>query len=254
MSLPGMMLYRSRGSWAESLDPRAKLVFVALLFVDLIIDHRPWWMLTRFGALVLLWAVSRLPWRLLGYMLLSLGLLFGSTMLYHTLIAAVAGPTAGAVQGLTMCLQIAGLTMLLAFQVATTPPLVLAEGMESLLGPLKRVGVPVHAGVMIFTIALRFLPIVAGEFAKVRTAQIARGAGFHRRSLPHRIRGVLPMLVPVIVASLMRADELATAMDARCYRGDVGRTPLRVYRFTPADWAMVAVAAGCLISGLVYRL
>lgn len=249
-----LLLYRSRGTWAESLDPRAKLTFVCALFIDLIIDHRPAWMAARFGALLALWALARLPWRQLGYMLLSLGLLFASTMVYHTLVAAVAGPASGVTQGIVMCLQIAGLVVLLAFLVHTTPPLVLAEGIEMLLSPLKRVKIPVHAFVMIFAIALRFLPILAGEFEKVRKAQIARGAGFHRRSLPHRLRGLLPMLVPVLVQALLRAQELATAMDARCYRGDVGRTALRLYRMTATDWLVAASGGAVLAESVIYRI
>ncbi len=250
----GALLYQRRGSWAESWDPRAKLLFVLFLGLDLMIDHRPGWMVLRAAAILLLWMLSRLPWRLLGYTLLSLSLLFVSTMVYHVYIVPGGDPGSGLVRGAMMCLQILGFVLLLGFLVYTTPPLVLAEGMEALLSPLKRLRVPVHEAVMIFTIALRFLPILAGEFDKVRKAQIARGAGFHRGRLSQRLRGLLPLLVPVMVQALMRAEELATAMEARCYRGDVGRTRLRCYRMGAADWAVVAVGAACLVSGLTYAV
>lgn len=248
----GALLYQRRGSWAEACDPRAKLLFVLCLGIDLMIDHRPGWMVMRATAILLLWVLSRLPWRLLGYTLLSLSLLFVSTVLYHLVIMPGDDPRAGLVRGLMMCLQILGFVLLLGFLVHTTPPLVLAEGMEALLAPLKRLRVPVHEAVMIFTIALRFLPILAGEFDKVRKAQIARGAGFHRGRLGQRLRGLLPLLVPVVVQALLRAEELATAMEARCYRGDVGRTRLRCYRMAGSDWAVVAVGVACLVSGVAY--
>jgi len=250
----GTLLYQGRGSCAETWDPRAKLLFVLCLVIDLMVDHRPGWMLVRAAAILLLWALSRLPWRLLGYTLLSVSLLFVSTMLYHTVIVPGDDLQTGLIRGAVMCLQILGFVLLLSFLVYTTPPMVLAEGMEALLSPLKRLRVPVHEAVMIFTIALRFLPILAGEFEKVRKAQIARGAGFHRGRLGRRLRGLLPMVVPVIVQALLRAEELATAMEARCYRGDVGRTRLRCYRMRGTDWAVVAVGVACLVSGVTHGI
>jgi energy-coupling factor transport system permease protein len=202
-------------------------------------------------TLLILWVSARLSWRPLLYLLASTGLLLVSTLVYHLLMAGAARD--GLTTGASACLRIAGVVILLAFLVHSTPPLELAEGLESLLSPLKRWRLPVHDGVMIFTIAIRFLPVLLAEFDRIRKAQIARGAGFHRGSLPRRLQGLLPLLVPVFVQSLLRAEELATAMEARCYRGDEGRTPPAPFRLTSLDAllftaALAGLAGSCVAS------
>ncbi len=91
---------------------------------------------------------------------------------------------------------------------------------------------------MMFSIALRFLPILIEEFDKIRKAQLARGGGFHRKGVSTRFRGVLPMLMPLFVMSIIRAKDLAVAMESRCYQGDEGRTPIRMYRLRANDYAV----------------
>ncbi|MNW63819.1 Energy-coupling factor transporter transmembrane protein EcfT [compost metagenome] len=93
---------------------------------------------------------------------------------------------------------------------------------------------------MMFTIALRFLPILVEEIDKIRKAQIARGGGFHRKGVSSRWRGILPMLMPLFVLSILRAKELAVAMESRCYQGDHGRTPIRKYKLHPRDYSILA--------------
>jgi energy-coupling factor transport system permease protein len=262
MTIP---LYEQRNAPAEAWDPRAKMIAVLFLIIALMLNHRLSWMLGLCAGLALLWAFARLPWRLLGYTLASLAMLFVSTLIYHTLLADKRGAggvievgglalsRTGLYSGIGMSLQIAGIVTLLAFLVYSTPPLALAEGAEALLSPLKRLRFPVHDAVMIFTLAIRFLPVLAAEFTKIRNAQIARGAGLHRKSLPHRIKGVVPMLLPVFVQAILRAEELATAMDARCYQGGEGRTRLRVGRFGWGDGALVGVALAYFAASLAVR-
>ncbi len=95
---------------------------------------------------------------------------------------------------------------------------------------------------MMFSIALRFLPILVEEFDKIRKAQLARGGGFHRKGLTSRFGGVLPMLMPLFVMSILRAKDLAVAMESRCYQGEEGRTPIRIYQFKLSDYAVFSFA------------
>jgi energy-coupling factor transport system permease protein len=247
----GTVLFQRRDSWAERWDPRSKLIFTLVAMAGLLCNRSLPWAAALAGALLLLWFSARLPWRPLLYLLASTGLLLLSTLLYHLLLAGAV--RAGLAAGVAACLRIAGVALLLAFLVHSTPPLALAEGLESLLSPLKRWRVPVHDGVMIFTIALRFLPLLLAEFDKIRKAQIARGASFHRGSLPRRLKGLLPLLIPVFVQSLLRAEELATAMEARCYRGDEGRTPSAPFRFVVLDGAMIGAALVGLVGAFLAR-
>lgn len=114
----------------------------------------------------------------------------------------------------------------------TTTPNDLTDGLETLLGPLKKLHVPVHEISMMMSIALRFIPILLEETDKIMKAQQARGADFESGNILQRAKSMVPILVPLFISAFRRADDLATAMEARCYRGDVGRTRMKemVYR------------------------
>lgn len=130
----------------------------------------------------------------------------------------------------------------------TTTPLSLTDGLERLLRPLKKIHVPVHDIAMMMSIAMRFIPILMEETDKIMKAQAARGADFESGSLVQRVKALIPVLVPLFISAFRRADELATAMEARCYRGDVGRTRMKELHYTRADLtAQVCMAAGFAI-------
>jgi len=123
----------------------------------------------------------------------------------------------------------------------TTSPIQLTDGIEALLRPLKIIKVPAHDIAMMMTIALRFIPTLAEEMGKIMKAQKARGADLDTGGLLKRAKSLLPILVPLFVSAFKRADELATAMEARCYRGDVGRTRMRIMKFAKADWIAIGI-------------
>jgi energy-coupling factor transport system permease protein len=126
----------------------------------------------------------------------------------------------------------------------TTSPIALTDGMESLMKPLKAVRFPVHELAMMMTIAMRFIPTLLEETDKIMKAQTARGAEFDSGSVFARAKGMVPLLVPLFVSAFRRADELAFAMESRCYHGGEGRTRMKVLRFHPRDlFAALAVAA-----------
>lgn len=123
----------------------------------------------------------------------------------------------------------------------TTSPIKLTDAIESLLRPLKIIKVPAHDIAMMMTIALRFIPTLADELDKIMKAQKARGADFETGGILKRAKSLVPILVPLFVSAFKRADELATAMEARCYRGDNGRTKLQPMRMRTADWVAIGV-------------
>ena len=136
----------------------------------------------------------------------------------------------------------------------TTSPISLTDGLESLLGPLKKLHVPVHELSMMMCIALRFIPTLIEETDKIMNAQKARGADFETGSIIDRAKALIPVLVPLFISAFRRADELATAMECRCYQGGEGRTKMKLLRYGRNDFfafgglaaliAVIAVLAG----------
>ncbi len=139
---------------------------------------------------------------------------------------------------LRVVLLIAGTSLILTY---TTTPLALTDGLERLLSPLAKIKVPVHEFSLMMTIALRFIPTLIEETGKIMDAQKARGASFSEGSLVKRAKALIPVLVPLFASSFRRADELAVAMECRCYRGGKGRTRMNVLKATFKDFAGVIV-------------
>ena len=142
---------------------------------------------------------------------------------------------------LRIALLVAG-TFMLTY---TTSPIALTDGLESLLGPLKKLGAPVHELAMMMCIALRFIPTLIEETDKIMSAQKARGADFESGNLLSRAKALIPILVPLFISAFRRADELATAMECRCYHGGKGRTKLKQLHFRTSD--VVALLVGVLV-------
>ena len=132
----------------------------------------------------------------------------------------------------------------------TTSPIALTDGIERLLSPLKKLHVPVHEFAMMMSIALRFIPTLIEETDKIISAQKARGADFETGSLIRRAKALIPILVPLFVSAFRRADELATAMECRCYHGGEGRTRMKVLRYTRLD-LIAFLIGGALLAGVI---
>ena len=129
----------------------------------------------------------------------------------------------------------------------TTSPISLTDGLEALLNPLKKLHVPVHELSMMMCIALRFIPTLIEETDKIMSAQKARGADFENGSLMERARALIPILVPLFIGAFRRADELATAMECRCYQGGEGRSKMKILRYRRNDMKAFGLGAGILI-------
>ena len=156
----------------------------------------------------------------------------------------------GVITAIAMMLRISLLIMGTFLLTYTTSPIRLTDGLEDLLGPLKKLGVPVHELAMMMSIALRFIPTLIEETDKIMSAQKARGADFETGNIFRRAKALVPILVPLFISAFRRADELATAMECRCYHGGEGRTALRVLRYKAADW-LVLVAFLALTAGII---
>lgn len=158
----------------------------------------------------------------------------------------------GLINAVKMVLRISMLiagTFLLTY---TTSPIMLTDGLELLLNPLKKLKVPVHELTMMMCIALRFIPTLIEETDKIISAQKARGADFESGNLLQRAKALIPILVPLFVSSFRRADELAVAMECRCYHGGEGRTRMTILRLARNDYAALVISL--LLLGAVITL
>ena len=242
----------------HSLDARAKMALVAALTIALF-SVAGWPGLGLLGIAVLAAVrVSRVPWRMAFRGLRALGILLAVTLLAHGLVwkgaeplvsvgpLGVSGP--GLLTGLFFAVRIVVLIVGTSLLTLTTTPVDLTDGLETVMRPLGHVGFPAHDVAMMLTVALRFIPTTAEEAEKIVTAQTARGARFDSGGPLTRARAYVPVLIPLFVGLFRRADELATAMEARCYRGGEGRTRLKETRVRPSDWAVMLAGTACLLA------
>ena len=152
-------------------------------------------------------------------------------------------------------LMLIACTLLLTY---TTSPILLTDGLEKLLRPLKKLNFPVHELSMMMSIALRFIPTLIQETDKIISAQKARGADFDSGNLIQKAKALIPILIPLFISSFRRAEELAIAMECRCYHGDDGRTSLRQLRYAGRDYGLIifsiALCAGIIVLRVVFGL
>ena len=156
----------------------------------------------------------------------------------------------GIVQAAFLVLRIMMLVTGTFLMTYTTSPIALTDGMESLLSPLKKLHFPVHELSMMMSIALRFIPTLIEETDKIISAQKARGADFESGNIFRRAKALVPILVPLFVSAFRRADELATAMECRCYHGDEGRTKLKQLHYRARDIITLLLGAA-LLGGII---
>lgn len=236
------------------MDPRAKLTMTLMLIVGVFLADS-YLAYAAFFAYVLAAAyLSRIPLKLMLKGLKAVCFIIVLTFVLNAFFGA--GETvlirwrfvAITREGLRTAVFMALRLMLLVFGTQlltlTTSPIALTDGLERLFSPLSRVGFPAHEMAMMMSIALRFIPTLLEEADKIMKAQTARGADFETGNLMARAKAMIPLLVPLFVSAFRRADELALAMEARCYRGGANRTRLRVLKYSPIDaWAGLSMAA-----------
>ena len=232
-------------SLVHKLDPRTKLIAVVLYIVALFLAKSFVTYGVMFLVLALSIAVSKVPLKsilrglkpvlFIAVFTAVLNLFYtpGTHVLVHFWIFTIT--MEGVLQAFFMVTRIMMLitgTFLLTY---TTSPILLTDGLEALLGPLKKIKVPVHELAMMMSIALRFIPTLIEETDKIMSAQRARGADFESGNLMQRAKALVPLLVPLFISAFRRADELAVAMECRCYHGGEGRTRLRQLHYAARD-------------------
>jgi len=249
--------YFPGNSIIHRMDPRMKLVLVVAIIVLIFLMDTLIGNLVVFGFLVLTIILSRVnikfvlrglkPLWFIIILTFVLNTFFysGGTELFSWWIFRVSEE--GLMNAIRLAVRLIFLITATTMLTLTTSPIALTDGIESLLKPLKKVKFPVHELAMMMTIAMRFIPTLIEETDKIMKAQTARGAEFDSGSIFKRAAGMVPLLVPLFVSAFRRADELAFAMESRCYNGGEGRTRMKIMHMHVRDYVALAVIAGLIV-------
>ena len=254
--------YYSASSQVHSLDPRAKIVLVILLMAATFAIQNFFGFLTLSFILLSIVALASLPfsWVLRSVKPLLYIIIF--SFIVHILftggeplvkIGIINITREGVRNGFFITLRLVLLVSGTSILIFTTTPIELTDGLEYLLKPLAKLKVPTHELAMMLTIALRFIPTLLLETERLMKAQMARGADFESGNFLRRAKSFLPLIIPLFISAFRRADELALAMESRCYRGGQGRSRLRTLKMRGADWfntsVMILLLAGVVAIG-----
>ncbi len=259
--------YYPAKSYIHSLDPRVKflstILYVTLLFLtDNLIGIGiigllllPIIMASRVPLKYLLRTIKTIMIFIIFTVTLNLFFTPGETVLVKFWVITITAE--GVYFAIKMALRLVFLVSCSSLMTLTTSPLELTYALEFLLKPFKKIGVPAHEIAMMMTIALRFIPTLLEEMDKIMKAQMARGADFNTGGLIKKAKALIPLLVPLFVSAFRRADDLAMAMEARCYRGDKGRTRMKEMKTSPKDYValgyvLVLMAAVLLMNYLLF--
>ena len=244
------------------LDPRTKLTMLVVYIVALFLAEGwvSYGLVFVFLAVVIRLSTIPLKSILRGMKPLVMILIFtgvlnlfftqdGEVLVKFWVLTVTSGGLSRALMMMARILMLISGTFLLTY---TTSPIALTDGLEALMNPLKKVGVPVHELSMMMCIALRFIPTLIEETDKIISAQKARGADFESGSLTDRAKALIPILVPLFISAFRRADELATAMECRCYQGGEGRTKMKQLHYHREDF--LSYCAGAVLLAVVIVL
>ena len=236
-------------SFLHRMDPRMKIGLLFIWIVGIFVfDSQVSYGIFTASAIILA-LFSRVPILTLAKSIKPLWMILVFTLLIH--MCGTPGEVwfhvfvfdftrEGFMQGFHICLRLALLIFLSSLLTFTTSPLELTDAMESLLSPFKCVGLPAHELAMMMSIALRFVPTLIEETDKIMKAQQSRGVNFESGNVLKRLTNLVPILVPLFISAFRRADELAMAMEARCYRGGEGRTRMKELKIRTLDYGACA--------------
>ncbi len=251
--------YFPGNSFLHRLDPRTKILAVVLLSISIFLPKAwPGYAVTA-GFVLIAVLASQVPVKFLLRGLRPILIILAITVLFNMFLTPgevlwrfwkLSVTREGIILSVTAATRLILLVISASLLTLTTSPIRLTDGMERLLRPFSRFGVPAHELALMMTIALRFIPTLIDEADRIMRAQMARGADIGTGSVVARIKGLIPVMVPLFVAAFRRADELATAMEARGYRGGEGRTRMKELALTAADagaWALFVVYLGAVV-------
>ena len=249
--------YFPGNSVIHRLDPRTKLIMLVIYIVALFLAQSWVSYAVMFIFLAVVIKISTIPLKSIirGMKPLVMILVFtgvlnlfftqeGPVLVKFWVITVTLGGLSRAIFMMLRILMLITGTFLLTY---TTSPISLTDGLESLMNPLKNIKVPVHELSMMMCIALRFIPTLIEETDKIMSAQKARGADFENGSLIERAKALVPILVPLFIGAFRRADELATAMECRCYQGGEGRTKMKLLRYRRNDMTAFGIGAAMIV-------
>lgn len=255
--------YYPTGSYVHKLDPRTKILVTFALIVGLFIINSFIPYAYIIGFIIAAIYISKIPLKFMLKGLKPLRVIIIFTFLINVFMGQgdiiwSLGPLNATRQGLNqaifMAIRLILLVMGTSLLTLTTSPIALTDGIEQLLNPMKKIGVPAHELAMMMTIALRFIPTLLEETDKIMKAQMARGADFESGNIISRAKGLVPLLVPLFISAFRRADELAMAMEARCYRGGENRTKMKELKMGGRDTVALIITVFLLAILLVHRL
>ncbi len=236
--------YYPAKSTVHSLDARIKLILTIIFMVSIFVVNKFWayaiviiYMgisikLSNVPTKHLLKGLKPLRWIILFTFIINVLFLPGDIIWKFGILKIT---DQGLRTAIFMALRLIFLVVGTSLLTLTTSPIELTDGIERLLNPLKKIGFPAHELAMMMTIALRFIPTLLDETDKIMKAQMSRGADFESKNLISRAKNMVPLLVPLFISAFRRADELAMAMEARCYRGGYNRTKMREAKITRLD-------------------
>lgn len=237
-------------TFIHRLDPRIKIIIVALYIASLFFINNFYPYILVVGFILAAVHVSKVPLKFIlkglkPLMFIIMITFFINIFMTKGEVLFELGPLAVTKEGLRqavfMALRLVFLITGTSLLTLTTSPIALTDGIEKLLGPFKKLGLPAHELAMMMTIALRFIPTLLEETDKIMKAQMARGADFESGNILRRAKNLVPLLVPLFINAFRRADELATAMEARCYRGGDSRTRMNELKLRITDIATLGV-------------
>lgn len=242
-------------------DPRLKILITFAYIVVLFLASNPLGILLSLLLLVLLYRVAKIPLKLILKSLKPIvPIILFTSVLNLFFITGEGDPLVhlwflkiypeGVRYAVLMSTRVVALIAGTSLLTYTTSPIVLTDAIENLLRPLAKLNLPVHELAMMMTIALRFIPTLIDETEKIMNAQKARGAKLDTGKFSERLKALIPILIPLFISAFRRADELAMAMECRCYRGGEGRTRLKVLKFT-ADDRRCVVASVVLLGAIL---
>lgn len=264
--------YYEGNSVIHRLDPRAKLLFVVLFIVSIFVAKDIYAFAMLFGLLVLCIIVSRVPLRVIlkGLKPLTIIILFTAILNmfwttdtrepifsvtiipnFWTMTLHYKGLINAGILAFRIVILLIGTTLFFSY---TTTPIELTDGLEKGLSPLKKIKIPVHEFAMMMTIALRFIPTLIDETSKIMNAQKARGADFSSGGLIKKAKALIPIIIPLFVSSFRRAEELATAMECRCYHGGNGRTRMKVLKMKFKDYVFILLSIAMLVGVILINI
>ncbi len=242
--------YFPADSVIHKLDPRMKLILIIAYIVLLFVADGLFSLLIGAAMVILFYALSKLSWKLIIKCIkpimpiviftavLNIFFVEGDPLFEWKFISI---SEKGVLTAVLMCIRIICLIAGSSLLTYTTTPIALTDGLERLLKPLQKIKVPVHELSMMMTIALRFIPTLIDETQKIMAAQKARGADMESGNIIQRAKALIPILIPLFISAFRRADELALAMECRCYNGGEGRTRLKQLKLTAKDWVAAFV-------------